>query len=529
MSRESDRAGAVARRCETICDVVGLVRSTGAPFVEQVFDAFPAEGNGPGAERGWSQRAYLLSQAFHGRFPVHGSDAVLRTVFAGGSIEAVHEALRGHPDAKAPQAQADLVPVAEGPPLLDVTYTAQVNFTSGIQRVVRSLAHHLPAVAPGAVLVRWDDRSRGFVPLGPGEVAAVQSPPPPAPADIPGGSLWGRIRHAASWPRRRLERTIRRHRRLAAERRLCQPTVLLWRQPLIIPELVGGTQHLEALQLVSHATSVRSTMVFYDALPIRHAELFPPHGRSVYLKSLSLVRSVDAISCISATVRGQLDQILAVMPERWPRPVVGVHHLGADFPAVGEPRAAAYTKPVVLCVGTIEPRKNQIRALRGMIEAQASGADFTGVFAGNAGWLDGPFRQEFAAAVAAGHGIVLREHVTDAELHALYRQAAFTLYCSLDEGLGLPIIESLRHGRPCISSDRGSMREIAERTGGCELVDPEDTAAIAAAIHRLVADADARGRLTRAAAAATWPSWRDYTETLVTFARTVPAAGRRAA
>jgi glycosyltransferase involved in cell wall biosynthesis len=208
---------------------------------------------------------------------------------------------------------------------------------------------------------------------------------------------------------------------------------------------------------------------------------------------------------------------------------VEVHYLGADFPTRAPQPAPAFDRPVVLCVGTIEPRKNQARILRAMVEAQAVGARFTGVFAGNAGWLNGAFRQEFAAAVAAGHSLALHEHIDDAALHALYERAAFTVYCSLDEGFGLPIIESLRRGRPCITSNRGSMREIAERTGGCELVDPEDTAGIAAAIHRLAADSNARDQLTREAKAATWPSWRDYTETLVAFARTAPAAVSRAA
>jgi glycosyltransferase involved in cell wall biosynthesis len=206
-----------------------------------------------------------------------------------------------------------------------------------------------------------------------------------------------------------------------------------------------------------------------------------------------------------------------------------VHYLGADFPIRAAQPAPAFDRPVVLCVGTIEPRKNQARILRAMIEAQAAGARFTGVFAGNAGWLNGAFRGEFAAAVAAGHSLALHEQLDDGAIHALYERAAFTVYCSIDEGFGLPIIESLRRGRPCITSDRGSMREIAVRTGGCVLVDPEDTAAIGAAIHELVADAETRSRLTREAAAATWPSWRDYTETLVEFARTAPATSCRAA
>jgi glycosyltransferase involved in cell wall biosynthesis len=163
-----------------------------------------------------------------------------------------------------------------------------------------------------------------------------------------------------------------------------------------------------------------------------------------------------------------------------------------------------------------------------MCAAQRSGSIFTGVFVGNAGWLNGRFREAFARAKAAGHDLILRENVTNAELRGLYDAASFTIYCSLDEGFGLPIIESLRHGCPCITSDRGSMREVADQTGGCVIVDPENVAAMAASIAGLVDDAEALARLTREAAQAEWPTWQQYTDELVGFtAQRSLAAGRR--
>jgi len=529
MDREQDLAAAVARRCELIAATVGLRRSTGVEFVRQVLDAFPAEGSGPAAERAWGTRAYLLSQAFHCRVPAPGFEELLRSVRGREAAPGMHAAIRACPEYHARlQATSNLVIPGNSAPVMDVTYTVPLLFTSGIQRVVRSLAHHLPEVAPGGTLVRWNDQTSGFVPLADTEAAAVACPAP-RPAAPVANRLPRALSRIGAWPRRRLEKLFRRRRERAAIRNLRLPSVFLWDHALLLPELVGGEAHLEALRLLDAATPLRSTLVFYDAIPIRRPEAFSPVAHSMYLRSLSLIRHVDAISCISATVRDDLERLLGVVPRLGPPPTVAVHYLGADFPARAAEPAPAFDLPVVLCVGTIEPRKNQTRVLRAMVEAQAAGGRFTGVFAGNAGWLNGAFRQEFAAAIAAGHSLALHEHLDDGALHSLYGRAAFTVYCSLDEGFGLPVIESLGRGRPCITSDRGSMREIAERTGGCELVDPEDTAAIAAAIHRLVADADARGRLTRAAAAATWPSWRDYTETLVTFARTVPAAGRRAA
>jgi len=525
MTKDQDVATAVAERCETICHAVGLPRATGVEFVRAVFDAFPAEGSAPGAERGWRQRAYLLAQAFHCRMPAPGFEDVLRNA---GTVAAAHEAIRSCPEYHSfSQATAGLVTIDESLPVMDVTYTAMLDFTSGIQRVVRSLAHHLAAVAPGALLVRWDDQTRGFVPLQEAEIESLRRPPPRPSGDTgptPTAKallkpVLDKLLHVASSPARKYQRMTKRRRERSIIRSLRQPAVFLWGHPLLLPELVGGEDHLQALRLLDDATPVRSTLVFYDAIPIRRPELFSSLAHSMYLRSLSLIRHVDSISCISETVRADLERLLAVVPRRWPRPAVDVHYLGADFPARAAAATTAYDRPIVLCVGTIEPRKNQARILRAMVEAQATGARFTGVFAGNAGWLNGAFREEFSAAVAAGHSLALHEHLDDAALAALYERAAFTIYCSLDEGFGLPIIESLGRGRACITSDRGSMREIADLTGGCELVDPENVAEIAAAIGRLVADADVRERLTREAAAATWPSWRDYTESLVRFAR----------
>ena len=533
MDRETELAAAVAGRCEAIAEVVGLRRATGIDFVRNVLDAFPAEGLGPDTDRAWQTRAYLLAQAFHCRLPSPGFADTLRAAWKRGASAAVHETIRSCPEFHSMhQATADLVMIDDTDPVMDVTYTAQLDFTSGIQRVVRSLAHHLPTLAPGATLVRWDDHTRGFVPLDAAGAEALACPTPRTPArhqsEHPLRRVLGRL---AAWPRRRIERMMRRRRERALIQRLRQPSVFLWGHALVLPELVGGEAHLDALRLLSAATPLRSTLVFYDAIPIRRPELFSALSHSVYLRSLSLIRHVDAISCISATVRDDLERLLEVMPQRGQQPVVEVHYLGADFPAraAPPPPPPACDLPEVLCVGTIEPRKNQARILRAMVEAQAAGARFTGVFAGNAGWLNGAFRREFATAVAAGHSLALHEHLDDSALHSLYERSAFTIYGSLDEGFGLPIIESVRRGRPCITSNRGSMREIAERTGGCQLVDPENTAEIAAAIQRLIADADARNRLSAEAASAQWPSWRDYTETLVAFARAARAATSRAA
>jgi glycosyltransferase involved in cell wall biosynthesis len=56
--------------------------------------------------------------------------------------------------------------------------------------------------------------------------------------------------------------------------------------------------------------------------------------------------------------------------------------------------------------------------------------------------------------------------VDDATVTAAYRECQFTVYPSLLEGFGLPVLESLALGKPCICSARGPVGESA-RGGGC--------------------------------------------------------------
>ena len=62
-----------------------------------------------------------------------------------------------------------------------------------------------------------------------------------------------------------------------------------------------------------------------------------------------------------------------------------------------------------------------------------------------------------------------------------YRECLFTVYPSLMEGFGLPILESLWHGKPCVCGGNSARLEVA-RGGGCLTVDQTSENAIAAGI-----------------------------------------------
>jgi glycosyltransferase involved in cell wall biosynthesis len=108
------------------------------------------------------------------------------------------------------------------------------------------------------------------------------------------------------------------------------------------------------------------------------------------------------------------------------------------------------------------------------------------------------------------------KHVDDKTLHALYRECAFTVYPSLMEGFGLPIAESLWHGKPCVCGGNGALGEVA-RGGGCLIVDQTSTSALADGIKSLLQDRQLRERLSDEARARKFRTWSDYIEKFLTY------------
>jgi glycosyltransferase involved in cell wall biosynthesis len=143
----------------------------------------------------------------------------------------------------------------------------------------------------------------------------------------------------------------------------------------------------------------------------------------------------------------------------------------------------------VLFVSTIEIRKNHrllVRIWRRLIERHGADAVPTLIFAGQIGWLVDDLLAELSASDYLGGKIMLMPGLSDAELRQAYRSSLFTVFPSLCEGWGLPIAESLMHGKFCVASNRTSIPEV-----GGDLVDyfdPANEDDVLAKIERLLLD-----------------------------------------
>ena len=134
---------------------------------------------------------------------------------------------------------------------------------------------------------------------------------------------------------------------------------------------------------------------------------------------------------------------------------------------------------MVLCVGSHEPRKNHLAVLHAAELLWREGFAFSLVFIGGNAWRDDRFLEHVERLQDAGRPMVSVRALPDDLLWAAYDLAHCLVFPSLNEGFGLPIAESLASGTPVVTSEFGSMREIAGHGGGL-LVDPRDDHAIAA-------------------------------------------------
>ena len=147
-------------------------------------------------------------------------------------------------------------------------------------------------------------------------------------------------------------------------------------------------------------------------------------------------------------------------------------------------------RPYVLFCGTHEPRKN----LRRVVEAfrRLGRTTHELVLVGPEGW-----NEDVRSLLAGldGRAKVLG-FVPRSDLDPLYRAATVFCYPSLQEGFGLPVLEAMAQGTPVVTSAGTATEEVAGDAG--LLVDPTDTAAIAAAIEVVVDDHGIAERLGRA-------------------------------
>jgi glycosyltransferase involved in cell wall biosynthesis len=146
----------------------------------------------------------------------------------------------------------------------------------------------------------------------------------------------------------------------------------------------------------------------------------------------------------------------------------------------------------VLCVGTIEPRKNLVVLLEALARLGAAGLAPPLVIAGRRGWLSEPFFDKLRD-LGLERIVTVLGYVAEDDLPALYSACQMLAFPSLYEGFGLPVLEAMSCGAPVVCSNSSSLPEVG---GNAALyVNPQDADGWAAALTRVLGESELRSEM----------------------------------
>ena len=373
--------------------------------------------------------------------------------------------------------------------LFDATHTSHTRAQTGIQQVCRALFAELSAKGDVRAVCH-DPYLQAWRELNAAEKNNLSA------RDEAGSS------RGAQWPLS--ARLGGRLRRFAGHSRQL-PTA----DAVLCPELFSTKIGAQLPALFATVLGPR-VAIFHDAIGLKYPELTPPATVArlpAYLRELLAFDGVAAVSEDSAVSLRDYWRWLGLTDT----PPVQAIPLGRHAPIIANAaNSSAGGIARVLCVGTIEGRKNHGALLEACESLWAAGVKFELELIGLARPdTAGATLARIAALQKAGRPLHYHGVVSRTALQAAYARCAFTVYPSLLEGFGLPVLESIDHGKPCICSSGGALGESATG-GGCIALETVDAPSLAAAVRRLLQDPTELAALSVAARARPFRSWSDY-------------------
>ncbi len=277
-----------------------------------------------------------------------------------------------------------------------------------------------------------------------------------------------------------------------------RPVRLAWEQ-VGLPALLRREQldvHHAPHYTMPELARLPTVVTIHDCTFFDHPEW---HERSkvVLFRRATRVAAARAaeIICVSHATAGRLHEVVDVRA-----PVTVAHHgvdherFRPDEPAPGSDAEVTASfgigadQRVVLFVGTLEPRKGVGLLVRAFDRLAAKRPDVVLLLAGQRGWGS----DEVADGLArARHPQQIRAlgYVPDAALPALIRTASVVAYPALEEGFGLPALETLACGAPLVTTSGTAMEEVAGEAA--LLVEPGNVDDLCSAIEAVLDGIDA--------------------------------------
>ncbi len=364
--------------------------------------------------------------------------------------------------------------------LIDCSSTYGSRTHTGIQRVVRNVLNHSPAVAAGFGIASQPVVFRGgrfyeveWRPVHDGTFAAWLAAQRDAVtrhcAPVMRGAAGQITAHLATRLRkalypRSLARLATRATWAFTERRLTpRPDDIL-----LLPDYVTSMDMSASLDAARKA-GVRVVLVLHDLIALSQPQFFQAVAAREFQQWIERVfPQLDAVMAISRNTCQAARHLIEQNP-RFPLLPCDWFPLGTELDmahASGKirdelgrlfdpSRAAPH-----LSVCTFEPRKNHAVLLDAFETVWRSQPEARLCLAGRVGWKSEELMKRIYRHPRLHRELLVFHDLSDTELDYCYRRARAFLFPSFAEGFGLPLAEALQYGLPVIASDTPIHREV---------------------------------------------------------------------
>ena len=280
----------------------------------------------------------------------------------------------------------------------------------------------------------------------------------------------------------------------------------------IFPEVFRDKRVFHINKLVN--VKLKKVGIFHDANVLRNPNTTPLARTKNFNNYLDIISSFRALSCVSKESKQSLEKIFF---DKKSQSQIEVHHLPVEKLSRHVPSSERRI-PLILCVSTLAYNKNHLTLLQSAERLWKSGLDFELELIGqyDPSWSH-KVLESVNHLIAKNRPVKWLKHVDQETLEEKYSDCSFTVYPSLYEGYGLPILESLSRSKPCICGSNGAIGEVSKGGGCMNLLNQESVEELSSAIQELLLNPGKLKQLKLEADGRNYGTWKEYSKNIINF------------
>lgn len=242
-----------------------------------------------------------------------------------------------------------------------------------------------------------------------------------------------------------------------------------------------------------HKTEVPAIVTIHDLIFMRFPQFYKSVDRNIYYQKVKYATaSAKRIIAVSNQTKEDIISYFKIDSDK-----IEVLHQSISqgffekYDTINLKSKYELPDKFILSVGTLEHRKNQLSLLKAI---KTGGMDIPVVFVGRPTTYAADLLK-FISENKMDNQVKFLNQLPEEDLAGIYHLADLSVYISVFEGFGLPVIESMASGCPVLTSNVSCLPETAE--GAAMLCDPSDAEDISEKLKELLEDSTAKNEFIK--------------------------------